>query len=124
MRKLSQDQLEEELFLKMLSDSRLGKGELFDLQALCILLNIDTTPEQLIAFAKDNDPDFGRRDIAMKRIGFRISAAGLRHAASLKESRSGPLKKELSSTPTDWSKWGAILTGAGIIVAILIAVAI
>ena len=144
MRKLPQDKLEEELFLRMLSDSRQGKGEMFDLQTLCVVMNIEASPEQLIAFAKENDPEYGRRDITMKRISFRISASGLRHAASLEKSRVGTSEETRINTPIhisnhfspinhvsskpkpklsqiSWSGWaGAIVAIIGILVALWI----
>ena len=106
MKLLQPDELEDELFLAMLTHSRRGAGPEFDLPTLCEALGIGASKQQLLAFTSDNDGIFGSKNVTHQTIRFTLNADGRRHAKGLEEARRKPtIRERIKSVPIGKGVW-------------------
>ena len=88
---MTQDELEEEIFLAMLAASRADGSTMFDLRTLCLLNDIPHTTDDLLDFIRTNDALYGDKSYTTyDAIRFKISAEGLRKAREIEEGRRPP----------------------------------
>ncbi|MFN3988708.1 MAG: hypothetical protein ACK4IS_00455 [Erythrobacter sp.] len=117
---MTQDELEEELFLAILKESRKTGDTKFELAGLCDSYGITASHSALVQFRMDNDPKYGSNYPGIDGFYFVISAEGIRHARRIEDERRAPtLIQRIRALPIGSASWDIFKLGLGVILGVV-----